>query len=160
MSVLIGLDSSTRCSGISVFVDGKLKGYELVSVDSKNTTQWERLDPMMGGISKVLNRFKPDVVYHEESWKGRNVDTLKCLTNIMGGVRFWCLENSSKYVSIYPAEWRKVLGLNKFKAERDELKTIAKQYIKDKYKINIPTDDVSDCICIGLAALEIERMSI
>lgn len=160
MSVtLLGIDSSTSNTGISIFVDGKYKTYKLISFSTHGTTQWERLDPMMKGIGEVLNKYKPDIVYQEQSWKGMNVDVLKCLTNIMGGVRFWCLENNCDYHVIMPSQWRAELGLNKFKAERDELKTMAKEYIKERYKLDVPTDDVSDCICIGLAGLEIERKS-
>ena len=155
--ILLGIDSSTSITGISVFVDGKFKTYELVVTSKKGTTQWERLNPMMKGVAKVLNKYRPNIVYQEQSWKGQNVDTLKCLTNIMGGVRFWCLEHDCKYEVILPSQWRAVLGLNKFKAERDELKDMAKQYIKNKYNLDVPTDDVSDCICIALAGVEIER---
>lgn len=148
---LCGIDSSTSNTGLSLFVDGKLVSYKLITLDKKDTTKWERLNPMMKEIGEILNEWKPSIIYQEQSWKGRNVDTLKCLTNIMGGVRFWSLMNGSEYYVLLPSQWRSKLDLNKYMAEREELKDNAKQYIKEKYNIEVPTDDVSDAICIGLA---------
>ena len=150
---LCGIDSSTSNTGLSLFVNGKLVGYKLISLDKKDTTQWDRLNPMLKQIGEVLSEWKPNIIYQEQSWKGRNIDTLKCLTNIMGGVRFWALMNNCEYYVLLPSQWRARLGLNKYEAERPELKNAAMQFVKDKYDIDVPTDDISDCICLGLAGL-------
>ena len=50
-----------------------------------------------------------------------------------------------------PSQWRKVLGLNQYEADRKQLKQKTIEYIENRYKIEIPQDDVSDSIAIGLA---------
>lgn len=152
---LCGIDSSTTATGISLFEDGEYIEYKLITIDKKKfPTKWDRLNPMLIEISKVLNEYKPDVIYQENSYKGNNVDNLKVLTNILGGIRFWSLENNCEYFQLLPSQWRSKLGLNKYEAERPELKNITMEFVKEKYNIEVPQDDVSDCICVGLAGLD------
>lgn len=155
---LCGIDSSTTATSISLFIDGEYEEYSLIEMDKKKMpTMWQRLNPMISDIIEVLNKYKPDVIYQEDSWKGKNIDSLKCLTNILGAVRMWAIANNCNYYTIYPSEWRAKLNLNKWLEERESLKAKAMDYIKEKYGIEVPTDDVSDSICIGLAGMICER---
>lgn len=152
--ILCGIDSSTSATSISCFIDGKLVDYKLIQINKKEyPTAWERLNPMLYEIIDVLNKYKPNIIYQEDSWKGRNVDTLKVLTNILGGVRMWALEHNCEYYRLMPSQWRAVLKLNEYEAQRPDLKNITYEYIKEKYNIEPETDDVSDSIAVGLAGL-------
>lgn len=151
---ICGIDSSTTATSISLFVNGQFQDYSLIVGDKKKyPTKWDRIDPMLKNIGEVLDKYNPDIVYQENSYKGNNVDNLKALTNILGGVRFWCVERDKEYHQLMPAQWRAVLKLNKYEAERPELKNIAMEFVREKYGIEVPTDDVSDAICIGLCGL-------
>lgn len=155
---LCGIDSSTSATSISLFIDGEYKEYTLIEMDKKKMpTMWQRLNPMIMEIIKVLDKYKPTIIYQEDSWKGRNIDGLKCLTNILGAVRSWAVQNNCEYETIFPSEWRAKLGLNKWLEERETLKAKAMDFIKDKYNIDVPTDDVSDSICIGMAGILCDR---
>lgn len=152
MSRLVGIDSSTTATSISLFINGKYKDYTLIKIDKNEyPTKWDRLDPMLKEIGNVLDRYKPDIIYQENSYKGNNVDNLKALTNILGGVRFWAIMNESEYYQLMPSQWRKVLSLNEYEADRKVLKQKTIEYIEKKFKIKVPQDDVSDSIAIGLA---------
>ncbi len=148
---LVGLDSSTFCTALSFWEDGKYLEYSILDLHkSKNyKTKWDRIDPMISHILNKLNEFQPDIVYQEDSWAGKDMDTLKALTNILGAVRGWCLVNNKTYYKVMPTSWRATLKLNKSKAKREELKQITKDYIESKYGFECPTDDVSDAIAIG-----------
>ena len=153
MSKLVGIDSSTTRTALSLFIDGEYVGYELIDCKKLGKTQWERLPHMMLKIGEVLDKWQPDIIFQEDSWKGRNVDTLKCLTNILGGVRYWAIANGCDYRKVLPSEWRAKLKLNEYLAKRPELKDNAMRFVEDVYGIECESDDVSDCICIGLAGL-------
>lgn len=152
---LCGIDSSTSATSISLFVDGKFVDYKLIEIDKKQfPTQWDRLNPMIKEIGKSIESFQPTIIYQEDSWKGKNVDTCKCLSTILGAVRYWAITNNCEYYRLMPSQWRAKLNLQKYEAERPELKNITMEFIKDKYGIEVPTDDVSDSIAIGLAGLK------
>lgn len=151
---LCGIDSSTSNTSIALFENGEYKDYTLISMDKKQyPTKWDRLNPMLVEISKVLEKYKPDVIYQEDSYKGNNIDNLKVLTNILGGVRFWALTHNAEYYKLLPSQWRKVLKLNEYEADRTILKQKTIEYIQGKYHIDVPTDDVSDSIAIGAAGI-------
>lgn len=151
---LCGIDSSTSNTSIALFENGIFKDYTLISMDKKKyPTKWDRLNPMLKEIGEVLDKYKPDIIYQEDSYKGNNIDNLKVLTNILGGVRFWALTHNAEYYKLLPSQWRKVLNLNQYEADREILKQKTIEYIRNKYKIDIPTDDVSDSIAIGAAGI-------
>lgn len=153
---LCGIDSSTSATSVSLFKDGKFIDYKLIRLDKKKyPSQWERINPMMEQIWDVLNKYDPDVIYQEDTYQKQSVDTLKCLTNILGGVRMWAVANHKEYYKINAPMWRAQLKMNEFMAERPELKDKSINFIKEKFNINPETDDVADSICIGLAGLKI-----
>ena len=152
--ILCGIDSSTSNTSISLFKDGKYEDYTLISINKKQyPTKWERINPMLMEIAKVLEKYQPNVIYQEDSYKGNNIDNLKALTNILGGVRFWAITHDAEYYKLLPSQWRKVLKLNQYEADREILKQKTIEYIENTYKIDIPTDDVSDSIAIGAAGI-------
>ena len=153
---LCGIDSSSTCTSISLFENGEYKSYKIAEVSKKYyPTQWDRVDQMIILICKILDQFQPDIVYQEDSWKGQNIDTLKCLTTIMGAVRHWALDHGCEYYKILPSSWRGQLGLNEYMKKRPDLKDKTIEFVKERYGINPETDDVSDSICIGLAGLKL-----
>ena len=154
-TMLCGIDASTSATSISFFEDGIFKDYKLIQINKKEKpTQWDRLNPMIKNILDVLELYQPNIIYQEDSWKGKNIDTLKCLTNIIGSVRGWAIKNDCEFYTLTPAAWRSKVGIQKYEAERSDLKNAGIQFVKEKYNIDVPTDDVSDSILVGLAGLK------
>lgn len=158
---LCGIDSSTSKTAISLFIDGKYKEYKLIDLH-KIEGGWNRVDPMILEIVKVLDKYKPDIIYQEDAYLSggkQNPETMLMLCTIMGAVRYWALIHDCNYNKFKASTWRAKLKLNDFLANRPELKKKTITFIQEKYNINPETDDVSDSICIGLAGLKMEGIT-
>jgi len=151
---LCSIDSSTKASGMALFIDGVYKTHVLFDYHKCRDID-ERINLMIKSIPKQLNKWKPDIVWIEQpQGEGRNVDTVRKLSEILGAVRCWCVFQKKEYFEIKPSEWRKWLpGYTQGKKQRKELKEESIQYVKERLKIDC-TDDESDSICIGLGVLE------
>ena len=55
-------------------------------------------------------------------------------------------ENQCEYMIIPPATWRKILNPKKG-MKRKELKELSKQYVHDRFNLEV-NDDVADSICM------------
>ena len=67
--------------------------------------------------------------------------------------------NSCDYFTYYPSEWRKLLGIGEAGVKRNALKELDKQYIREKYGLEV-NDDIADAICIGLAHIQYVDVSV
>lgn len=152
---VMGIDASTRITGIAIY-DGKLKYWNALDF-SKDKEYNSRSADMMMAIAKEIVNHKPEVVYIEDTFEKKtgqfkiNVDTMKKLCFIIGGVRMVCLTKGIAYNLVQPSEWRKVVGISKGGVERETFKERSLNYIKEKYGVDDVTDDVADAICIAEA---------
>lgn len=147
MIKMMSIDSSTKSSGISIWIDGNLDTtLSLVSNDSKMDA---RLIDMIRQIYHVLDIEKPDMIWIEEAVVNRNQQTQRFLIRLQGAIQGWCVQNNCDFNTIRPTQWRKYCSCE-FKGKRDELKKQSVQYVKEKYNIEC-NDDVADSICIGEA---------
>lgn len=155
---LISLDLATKKSGIAFFENKKYKESYVVDFE-KNKNIDERTELMGKKLISALNYFKPTVVYSEDSFKGQNPKTLKCLSRLHGIVMGWCLEHEVEYHFIMPSSWRKYIPdfPNGRGVGRDEQKKFSIQYVMDIYNITPQTDDQSDAILIGEAAIRMRK---
>lgn len=146
---MVSIDSSTRCTGMALFEDGKLKAHGVIDLSSQKEIE-KRSDDMGLKIMKNLNALSPSIVYIERPRGRGNPQTLRKLTTIVGMVRGYCIYRGIYFEEISPTEWRKDLGFKQGRnVKRDEEKRQSIEYVKDKYHINPKTDDESDAICIG-----------
>ena len=154
MARMVGIDSSTKKTGLSLFVDGELKDYCLVDY-SKVKDINDRINQMGLGVLSVLGDWLPDMIYIEEpKGEGRNVELVHKLSEILGIVRCWAITHGCYYEEVKPSVWRHDLGIEQGKKKREELKAASISYVKDKYGIIPETDDVADSICVGAAMVE------
>jgi len=154
MAVMVGIDSSTKKTGMSLFVNGELKDYCLVDRSAIRDLN-ERMDQMGLGILSVLADWVPEMIYIEEpKGEGRNVELVRKLAEILGIVRGWAITHNCYYEEVKPSTWRHDLGIEQGKKKRDELKAASMEYVKSRYGIIPVTDDVADSICVGAAMVE------
>lgn len=148
---LMGVDSSTAKTGVSVFTDGCYTNAFLIDKSKIKDTS-EKFNQMCLNIVSVLNNEKPDIVVIERMHTLRNADSFRKLCKIMGIVQGWCILNNSEYIEMSPTEWRKLVANDdeKIPRKRDELKLWSVDKVRCKYDIEV-TDDISDAICIGEA---------
>ena len=151
-------DLATKKTGIAVWYDGKYKESYVINYEKIEDIE-ERTELMGKKLISALNYFQPTLVYSEDSFRGQNPKTVKCLCRIHGIVMGWCLEHNVEYHFIMPSAWRKYIpGFpNGRNAKRPEQKAYAVQYVKDHYGFSSITDDQADAICIGEAVIRMNK---
>ena len=150
----VSVDSSTKLSGLCLFVNGKYKEHILIDHHTIKDTD-ERINEMIKDIVKQLQSWNPDIVWIEHpQGHGRNVSMVGKLSEILGAVRCWCVCKKREYHEINPSEWRKWLpDYSQGGKARAELKKDSIAYVKEHLGLDC-SDDEADSICVGLAVME------
>lgn len=147
---IIGIDASTKCTGMALFEDGKLK--EHLTIDLSHVKDSDvRIPMMMVEIADVLKEWDGHVLFVEDSWSAANIEVTKKLSNVLGAIMYVCARTGCGFNKFRPSEWRKIIELPLGKKKRAELKAEAIQYVHDNYKLDVG-DDEAEAICIGEAA--------
>ena len=149
---LCSIDFSSKKTGIAYFINGKYKCHCLIDC-SEHKDMEIRFYNMCLSIWEVLEIIKPDIVYIEETVVLRNAQTQRFLTRMQGVIYAWCMNNGCEFNTIRPTQWRAAIGISQGRnVKREELKTQAIQYVKEKYNLDV-NDDEADAICIGDAVI-------
>lgn len=147
------IDSSTKSTGFSLFVNGKYKESFLIDLSTHKEVD-KRFPLMVKEILNTLNTYKPYIIYIEEAVVVRNADTQRFLMKLQGVIYAWCLYNDCEFNTIRPTEWRKILEFQQGKKiKREELKKQSLAYVKEHLGIEAQ-EDVAESICIGLAVMK------
>lgn len=151
---MVSVDSSTKKTGISLFINGELQETKLIDLSSCKEPTDERINMMGSALIILLSTWHPSMVYAEEpKGHGSNLELVRKLAEVLGVIRGWCIDNSAEYHEVKPSEWRSYLGLKQGgKVKREELKRESIEYVRNKYNILV-NDDVADSICIGDAMI-------
>ena len=150
---LVTIDGSTQKSGIAYFCNGKYIEHVLLDF-SKNKNMENRFESMSKEIWKILDDYRPNIIYIEETYVANNPQTSKILTRLQGVIYAWCINNACEFNTIRPTSWRKQLNFQQGKnVKREQLKKQSLQYVLDNYGLEV-TDDESDAICIADAVIK------
>lgn len=113
-----------------------------------------RFEQMSHELWTILEIYKPNIVYVEETVVLRNAQTQRFLTRLQGVIYAWCMNHECEFNTIRPTTWRKqLLFLQGKNIKRDQLKEQSVKYVFDNYGLNVG-DDESDAICIGDAVIK------
>lgn len=152
-NILISLDESTKNTGYAVFDGEKLIDYGNIKQDSKNVL--ERVNNILNAISDLIDYYEPNNLAFENVQITMSAPTAKSLMGLQFAIELICYKRNIPYTLFRPTSWRKILGLsNSRNFTRKEKKQQTIDFIEQKYKINIGSDDVSDAIAIGTAYIE------
>lgn len=156
--VMVTLDLATKKSGIAIWNGDKYKESYVIDYEKIRDID-ERTEAMGKKLISALDYYKPTLVYSEDSFKGRNPKTMKCLCRLHGIVMGWCLSHDVEYHFIMPSAWRKYIPdfPNGRGSERDEQKEFSVTYVTDMYGFVPKTDDEADAICIGEAVIRMRK---
>ena len=151
---LLSIDSSSTKTGVAYFNNGRYKSHKLLDCsDDKNMDS--RFKKMSLLLWDILDEYKPNIVYVEETVVLRNAQTQRFLTRLQGIIYAWCMKNECEFNTIRPTTWRKQLYFSQSRnVKRDKLKAQAMQYVYDKYMLRVG-DDEADAICIGDAVVKL-----
>ena len=150
---LVSIDGSTQKTGIAYFCNGKYVEHVLLDF-SKDKNMENRFESMSKEIWKMLDDYRPNIIYIEETYMANNPQTSKILTRLQGVVYAWCINNACEFNTIRPTSWRKQLNFQQGRnVKREQLKKQSLQYVLDNYGLEV-TDDEADAICIADAVLK------
>ena len=148
---LVSADTSTTCTGLALYVNGKLKDYAELKPKERDID--ERMYKMSELIIDKLSEWKPDTVYIETpQGHGANVKLARNLGEMLGVVLGWCSVNQAEFNELAPSQWRAWAGFSQGKLKRDDLKKLSIEAVKERHGIDVG-DDVADAINIGYGVL-------
>lgn len=151
---MIALDTSSTITGYAYFENGVVKKYGELNHDKEKDIEI-RLEDMCFDIINLLNDIKPLIVVIEMATVTRNAHTQRLLSEIVGVVRGWTLNNFSELVRYRPSEWRKLVCRSGEAApkKRDEAKEWAIIKVAEEFDIKDISDNAAEAILIGQARI-------
>lgn len=156
---IVGIDAATQKSGIAFFKDCKYIEHSLIDLHTEKETMM-RIPHMINEICIKLDAYKPDRILMEETMLSSNIDTLKKLAYLAGGVMTYAYKNNIDFQLILPTEWRKRVGLQQSKKiKREVLKDEAIKAVLQEYKINV-TNDEAESILIARSGFDLPKINI
>ena len=148
-------------TGYSIFNDGNLVKYGKIPTAAKSfKTEDLRINHIVNIIENIINEYKVDKVVCEDQFTSVNPKTTLTLRKRIGAIVRMTYEDNIDISYYYPAQWRKILGINKGKAKDKKLAAynylfengiFTDKFIQSGVKKN---DDIVDSICIGTAYLK------
>lgn len=147
----MGIDSSTKNTGVSVYTNGILKRFELLTED--NNDSQKRLENMIRRIYETISKYKPDIIAIETPTVCRNPQTQRQLTMIFGAIYGLSVDRDIFFKAYRPSEWRKYWKDTVMPRKRAELKEWAIQKVKNEFGLEV-SDDIAEAILIGGAYIK------
>ena len=154
--ITIAIDASTKSTGLAIFKDNQLLGYENFVSSNKNVLK--RIKYMTDKIEEIYkkNAKEPVQVVMEQvipdnlndaKWT-RNQATFKALFYLQAAIVLMFDHYDIEVELIGASTWRKWCGIKQGNANRETLKFRDIEFVKKNYNIEV-NDDVADAICIG-----------
>ena len=72
------------------------------------------------------------------------------MANLGGAIKFYAYTHHYPVIMVMPSAWRSILGIQKGKAKRDELKNLAMNLCYDQLGLSVEIDEC-EAICINLS---------
>lgn len=142
---IIGLDNATYRMGISLFEDGKLIYYDLLTFrDSDHIRRLNQIRDLFE--DEILKEWQPDFIQMEEIQLQRSHATYEILIKLIGTIEMACDRLGVKCDKTRASTWRSALGINSRDRATDKKKAI--ELVKLMYDIDV-NDDVAEAILIG-----------
>lgn len=152
--LILAFDQATSKTGWSAFKGGKYKTHGKIDIKEKDTQ--ERVKEMFLAIAKIIDKYKPDVVYVEGVAMQSNIATLSLLARLQGMIVGYCYAHNIRPEMLSPTVWRHSLGFKQGGTKRDALKKQAQEYVETNYHIKATVDEC-ESICIGRVASMMEE---
>lgn len=159
--VILSLDASMSSTGYAIFKNEELIKYGKIQ-SKKNDFKDEdsRLNYMCNIIENIIKEYKIDKIICEDQFTSINSKTILSLRKLIGGIMRTADHNNIDVKYYYPAQWRKILNINKGKS--NDKKLAAYNYLLSqgidigefKTSGRFKVDDIVDSICIGIAFLK------
>lgn len=148
-------DQSTRCTGVSIYEDGKYVCSEMIDMSKSKLGTDERSFTMAKAIWGLIDKYKPSHLVIEDTQQQNNVKTVITLARLQGAILGYAEAHGVKVHILLPSRWRAALSYSQGpKVKRQELKQQSIDYVKEHYGLDLP-EDICESICMGVAAHKI-----
>lgn len=152
--IIMGLDPSTKASGVSIFKDNELIHYECITAGSANL--YNRIDKMVAELKRIITEYKVEYVYIEDVYPEdvmNNQNVFNALKYLQGFILHLLNQFNLNHTFFTPSEWRSKCGIHTGRGiKRESLKTKDIEFVKNQFGINV-NDDIADAICIGFVGI-------
>ena len=157
---MISLDTSTSCTGVCIWSNGKYISSNIIETDKKIKGD-EKLNQMIDLIYSLLKNEHPNIIVIEQVAVTRNAVSTRMLQELTGSIRGFCIEHNIDYISLRPGEWRKAV-VDKYHQKplgrkREDQKVWSLDIVNNKMDIRTESDDEADAICIGQGYIEMAK---
>lgn len=153
---ILAFDQSSQITGYFVCESESYVSHGKIDLHKDKDTD-HRIQTMEASIFDLIDQCRPDTVVIEDTVLQRSPATLRMLAQLQGAIMGYCFAAGIPVHTLYPTTWRKTLGMKQgSKIKREELKQQAIDYVRNKYKIDVSSDE-ADAICIGLAYCELAK---
>ena len=101
-------------TGYSIFNNGSLIKYGKIPTSAKGFKSEDlRINHIVNVIENIINEYKVDKVVCEDQFTSVNPKTTLTLRKLIGAIVRMTYEHDIDISYYYPAQWRKILGINK-----------------------------------------------
>jgi Holliday junction resolvasome RuvABC endonuclease subunit len=143
---VISLDISSTSTGWCYIVDGELVEYDTIR-PKKSLDKSEKLVIFREELKVVLKKFKPNYIVIEDGFFGKNVKTLKVLSNF-AGVAIECCFSTTK-VTPYIMSNSTPKSYFKVKNKKELFEKVVKMYKFKDFDYD-EHNDITDAIAQGI----------
>ena len=142
MKHILALDQSTNSTGFSYFNEkGKYIKSGLITATN--------IEEMFYEIEKLINKLKPNIIVIEDIYFSYGSSySFKPLANLQGLIISICYKKNIPFEIVAANTWKSKFGIKISKTKRNEQKQQCKLIVKEKYNIDVNTDE-ADAIGIG-----------
>lgn len=148
---MIAVDSSLTCSGVAIYVNGKLKNSFTIDSKTDNDNN-DKLIVMLDRLFGMFSKEHPGTIVVEQEDVSRNAKTNRQLNMLIGAILGYCILNDIEFVQLKPSVWRSLISSEKKGRKRVELKQWSINTVKNMYNKTVD-DNEADAILIGQARI-------
>lgn len=142
---VIGFDQATEKFGVSIFDDGKLVYYRLLTFTGDLNMRLLKIQHILE--TEILSNWQPDFIVMEDiQYQANGLMTFKILAMLLGIVQAACGKMNIPFEAVSPNVWRKYAGTCGKTRKEEKLLSVA--MVKEKYNVAV-NDDVAEAILIG-----------
>ena len=149
---VIGFDNASHNMGVSIFDNGKLVYYNLLTFNQGTAIQ--RLNKIRDTLEKqILPLWEPDIIQIEDIQHQTSYATYEVLVKLKGVFEMACDRFGIELKRTRSSTWRSHFAINKRKRQEDKKAAIG--LVKDMYQVDV-TDDVAEAILIAKYRVDME----
>lgn len=153
-TTILGIDPSTKSTGIAIFEDNTLIKYKCITASSSNL--FTRIEKIITELNNILKTNKIDYVYIEDVFPEdvkHNQQVFNALKYLQGFILYELNKFKINHTFFTASEWRKKCGIKTGRGiKRETLKGKDIEFVENKFNVTV-NDDIADAICIGYAGL-------